>query len=237
MSNLHSIIERVHKLISLSRNANANEAAAAAAIANRLIDQYRLSKADLEMHAETVEPIEEDTGYIYESGRINPWKVYLIDVLVNHYGLTHWNDTDYTSGRKVTRIKVIGRKTDITIVKYMFAWLMSECQRLADLEAKGKGHVFVGSYCMGFVQGISLQLKNSRIEAQKEASTAAIVKIDARSREAQSFMYKLRPNLRTSVMRSHMQFNGNALSAGRVKGESMHLGASLNAGGTKLLSR
>jgi len=233
-SNLTSVIDRVQKLLALSKSSNANEAAAAAAAANRLIDQYRLSEADLESTTDSVEPIEEDAGYIYESGRINPWKSQLVSVLIRHYGLAAWNDTDFSTGRQVSRYRLVGRKSDITIAKYMFSWLTTECQRLSDREAKGKGRIYVGSYCLGFVNGVAAQLRLSRTDAQKGASSSAIVKIDSRSEEAEQVMRQLH-KLRSKKATSSSHIDYSAFSAGKNKGESLHLGASLGEGGTKLL--
>jgi hypothetical protein len=235
MSATSTIIERVQKLLALSKSTNASEAANAAAIANRLIDQHRLSEADLEVHSEVCEPPEQDDGFIYTSGRINPWKVRLMNSLITHYGLACWNDADWTTGRQVSRFRLVGRKSDITIAKYMFTWLSAECQRLSDKEAKGKGHVYVNSYCMGFVNGISTQLKSTRAEVQKSATSAAIIKIDARSKEAEDFMNQLNSNLRYRKGHSKSQMDYDAFSQGKSKGESMHLGAALGAGKTKLL--
>lgn len=237
MDTVAHIIERVQKLLALSTSSNANEAAAAAATANRLIDQYRLSTADLESKTEPAEPIEEDDGYIYESGRVNPWKTRLVDILVKHYGLAYWNDNTYATGRQVSRYRLVGRKSDITIAKYMFAWLTTECQRLSDKEAKGKGRIYVNSYCIGFVRGIGTQLKSSRVEVQKEASSSAIIKIDARSQEADAIMFQLHTGLKRGTSHSHSQLDGRAFAAGKSKGEALHLGNSLGAGGVKLLGK
>lgn len=234
MSNVSSVIDRVQKLLALSKSSNANEAAAAANAANRLIDQYRLSEADLATSIEMEEPIEEDQGYIYETGRLTPWKNTLVNVLVKHYGLAQWNDADYSKGRMFTRVKLVGRKSDITIAKYMFAWLTSECQRLSDREAKGKGRIYVGSYCLGFVRGVAEQLQVSRADAQKDASSTAIIKINQREEEANKFMNQLH-KLKKSGTASHVHIDYGAYSAGKTKGESLHLGSSLGAGGTKLL--
>lgn len=133
-----AIIEKVQKLLALSKSSNANEAAAAANAANKLIDTYRLSEADLECMADAGEPIEEDSEYIYESGKVTPWKTALVSHLVKHYGCVHWNDTSYATGRQVSRYRLVGRRSDIGITKYMFAYLSAECQRLAAIEAKGK---------------------------------------------------------------------------------------------------
>jgi hypothetical protein len=232
------IIEKVQKLLALSKSCNANEAAAAAAVANRLIDQYRLSEADLDADVEgELEPIEEDSDYLYQSGKITAWKQTLVSILVKHYGCAYWNDATYASGRKVTRYKLVGKRSDVGIVRYMFAWLTAECSRLADMEAKGCGRVFVASYCMGFVRGVGDQLASSRAEVQKTATSNAIVKIDERESASRTAMYKLHSNLRTSKAHSQARLDYNAFSMGKVKGSNLHLGASLNSGGTKMLGK
>jgi hypothetical protein len=232
------IIDKVQKLLALSKSSNVNEAAAAAAVANRLIDQYRLSSVDLNSNVEEdLEPIEEDQEYVYQSGKVTAWKQTLVSVLVKHYGCAYWNDTTYTSGRKVSRYKLVGKRSDVGIVRYMFAWLTSECSRLADLEAKGCGRVFVASYCMGLVNGVAGQLKSSRAEVQKDATSAAIVKLDEREAASRAAMYNLHSNLRTTKTHSQAQVDYNAFAMGRTKGSNLHLGASLNSGGTKMLGK
>lgn len=234
---LSPIIEKVQKLLALSKSANINEAAAAAAVANRLIDQYRLSTTDLDSSTGTdFDPIEEDPEYIYQSGKITAWKSLLISVLVKHYGCAYWNDTSYTTGRKVSRYRLVGKRSDIGITRYMFAWLTAECSRLADMEAKGMGRVFVASYCQGFVSGVAAQLRASRIEVQKDATSAAIVKIDAREEASRAAMYGMH-NLKSTKTTSQAQINSQAYSMGQSKGSSLHLGAKLSSGGTRLLGK
>ena len=231
------IIEKVQRLLALSKSANIHEASAAANAANKLIDTYRLSEADIECMSDAGEPIEEDSEYIYESGKITPWKTTLVHHLVKHYGCVHWNDTSYATGRQVSRYRLVGRRSDIGIAKYMFAYLTAECQRLAAIEAKGKGRVFVGSYCKGFVDGIATQLAASRKDAQQTASSNAIVKINAREEEAKAALYKFHTNLRTVKSQSHARIDASAFYQGKVQGQNMHLGASLSSGGAKMLNK
>ncbi len=236
MSDISPIIAKVQKLLALSKNnTSAEESANAARAANKLIDEYRLSEIDLEVQSEVVEPIEEDDGYIYESGKITGWKDLLISALVSHYGLSHWNDASWQTGRKVSRYRLVGRKSDISIAKYMFSWISSECSRLAGLYAKGQGRVYVSSYCSGFIVGVRDQLQASRKEVQKNASSAAIVKMDSRANEAKEFMYNLHSNLRPYKKSSSAQIDYSAYSNGRERGKLLHLGNHLGAGGVKLL--
>lgn len=238
MSVSSPIIEKVQKLLALSKSSNANEAAAAAAVANRLIDQYRLSQIDLETDTSAeMDPVEEDSDFVYESGKVTAWKQTLVSVLARHYGCAYWINCTYDTGRKVSHFKLVGKRSDIGITRYMFSWLMLECQRLADLEAKGCGRVFIASYCMGFVNGVAQQLQASRVEAQKEASSAAIVKIDARAAASKEAMYKLHTNLRPSRSISQAQVNGTAFAMGQQKGSNIHLGARIASGGPRLLGK
>lgn len=237
MSNITDIIDKVKRLQALSCSSNANEAAAAAAAANKLIDKYRLEAADLEVEDSTQnEAIENDSDYIYTSGRITVWRISLIKVLSIHYGVANFNDVSRESGRKVSRYRLVGRRSDIGIVRYMFSWLTSECERLARIEAYGMGKIFVASYCDGFVDGIATQLKLSRQQVRTEATSTAMVRIDARLQESMQGMYRLNKNLRMSKTVSHAHTDRMAFAAGQQRGQSTHLGASLGSGGTKLLN-
>lgn len=229
-----SVIDKVQKLLALSKSSNPNEAAAAAAAANRLIDQYRLQEVDFSTGSSESDPMAEDESYIYESGKITQWKAMLIGVLTTHYGVAFFNDTHYPEGRKVSRFKLIGRSSDIQITRYMFAWLTLECQRLADSQAKGLGRVFVASYCEGFVTGVHAQLKASREEAKKEATSNAIVKLDARLQESKDHMYSTH-KLRTVKQASYRKQDALAFSAGQQQGSNIHLGKAMGGSQVKLL--
>jgi hypothetical protein len=232
---LTSVIERVQKLLALSHSSNANEAAAAAAIANKLIDQYRLSEAEISTVSQDDDPFIEDDSYVYETGRITEWKRALVTGISNHYGVACFNDITMASGRKVSRYKLVGRKSDIQIARYMFGWLEMECQRLSDKEAKGRGRIYVASYCMGFVAGVREQLRASRKEAQQGATSMAIVKIDSRYQESRAFMYARRPDIHFSQTYSQTQIDHAGFASGQVRGKNIHLGSALNSGSVKTL--
>ena len=107
-----SIISRVQKLLNLSKSvANLNEAENAARAANKLIEEYRLSFSDLETNdPSTIEGVVEDDGYIYETGRVIPWKQSLVMAIASQYGVALINDTASSEkGRKISRFKLFGR--------------------------------------------------------------------------------------------------------------------------------
>lgn len=236
---LAETIETVRKLLALSTSSNAHEAANAAARANDLIDKYRLSMFDLEEAEVPVEPIVQDTDYIYQSGKVTVWKKHLMYTLTRHYGVAYWNDAGYNNGRKVSRYRMVGRKSDMDITRYMMSYLSLECERLSALEAKGTGlgRVFVSSYQEGFVAGITEQLRLSREAIKKEATSTAIVKIDSAYQEAEDSMYAMVPNLKTVKTRSYRRTDNHAYGMGKTRGQNIHLGSAMSAGSKiKLLS-
>lgn len=157
-------------------------------------------------------------------------------VLVSHYGCAAWNDATWISGRKYSRYRVVGRRSDIQIVKYFYSWLTLECERLSQKEARGMGKVFANSYCEGFVIGIAQQLKARRLEVQAQASSSAIVKLDERSNLARQELDRLHTNLKKDTSYSYSQRDVKAFGLGQNSGKNIHLGSSLSSsGGSKLL--
>lgn len=232
MKEIESIIERVKKLLSLSQSSNVNEAAAAAAAANRLIDKFRLSQSDL---INNDDQIVEDNEYIYETKKVTQWKLSLISVLSKHYGVVYYNSALIKNNRKHSRFILVGLKSDIEITKYMYTWLFCECQRLSNMNAKGRGKVFVSSYCDGFVVGINQQLSSSREEIKKEVGSS-IIKIDSRFSRANDFLNSNK-NLVIKNIVCHRKVNSEAFLAGKQQGNNLHLGASLKDSASKILKR
>lgn len=238
MDDLKSVIDKVKKLQSLSKSNNINEAIAAAAVANKLIDQYRLSQIDLEFtDIENSEPIEEDFEFVYETGKITQWKVHLAMILAQHYGCYIYNDNTFASGRKQSRLRLVGRRSDMAIHKYMFNWLQLECKRFCLKEAKGFGRVYADSYCKGFVNGIETQLKSSRLEVTKNINQVSLLKINKRESEAKEYLTS-KKNIHTNKARYVSHVDKFAYALGLDKGNKIHLGESLsdNVNG-KLLSK
>src|SRR2546421_209940 len=118
-----AVIEKVRKLRALATSQNAHEAAAAAAAADKLIQEHRLSEAELHAHA--------------------PGQVVL---------------------------RIYGTPSDIEIVRYMYAWLTTEAERLVN-HASVKGRTGRNSWFIGFVTGVREQL-----HAAKQATDVAATK-------------------------------------------------------------
>jgi hypothetical protein len=86
------------------------------------------------------------------------------------------------------------------------------------------------------VSGVREQLSASRAEVQQQASSSAIVKINAREKEAQDALFQMHNNLKMKKVHSQAQLDGKAFGMGQQQGKSIHLGSSLSAGNSRLLN-
>jgi hypothetical protein len=230
---MNNIIDKIRKLRSLATSSNVNEAASAARAADKLAQEHRISEEEIAYADPSLaeKPVE-DTGVLYETARITRWVSDLSVFLAEHYGCVMWNDCRWgesESGRKITRYRLVGRKSDIELTHYMFAFCHSEITRLSALNAHGNGRVYVSSYCEGAVAGIREQLRLQKEETKKTAEmngqSMALVRLDERAKEAKVVLHDLHKNLgKSKATKTHRQFDGNAYDSGKQAGKSIHLG-------------
>ncbi len=133
---------------------------------------------------------------------------------------------------------VAGRKSDIEVLNYMFAYISTECDRITLQHSKGKGRTFAESYRRGFVDGVLTQLDASRQTAVKASSDPqALVKLDDRTKEARRHVESATKLSKGKVSYSS-RTDSSAFQSGQSAGRSMHLGQSLGASSrTRLLSQ
>lgn len=222
-----AVIERVKKLLALSKSDNANEAAAAMAVAQRLMSEHQIAEAELE----TCEPDERaqvevdplDVGGV----TLAYWKGSLGCGLAKIHGCRAWTTRGKT-GAKV--LVIVGRPSDVATVRYLYAWLVLETERLAQRNAMGGGRSYADSYRKGCVAGILAAMRQADSEVRATATGSALMRLDARRAECEALLPE---NLRKTQSRVT---DGGAFSRGREHGSRIHTGGTLGASRTRLLS-
>lgn len=224
------IVEKVKKLLALSKSSNINEATNAAAIANKLILQHRISEESLAVSEQEYyhhsEPMFDDNVPVYISAHITLWKARLLCVLAHHHGCAVWNDKASASSkgkRGVSRFRLIGRYVDVQLVRQLFVWLIHRIQHFSEMECRGYGYVTRNSYCNGIVKGLESLFRKARDQA---ANTSESFLQNARRREkdAQEYMYRkynLVPNAK-----ARRTFDSEAFQRGI--GVGTHLGGNIS---------
>lgn len=217
----NDIVEKVRKLLALSKSSNINEAATAASVANKYIVQYRLSEADYaekkEKSGTDQSDMFDDPEPVYASARVTPWKLQLACVLAQHYGCAIWNDRVMNQGNRYqSRFRLIGKYNDVKFTKYMFSWLVNEISRHSEIECRGMGHATYASYCLGAVKGVDSLLRETRekaiVQAKNSGHSSAIVRLNAREQEAQKYMYSKYHLVNPTPQKP--RFNPNAFERG-----------------------
>jgi hypothetical protein len=225
------IIDKVRKLLKLSESSNANEAALAAAAAQRLIDEYNLSAALLSVETDEPEnePIEDtlrDGKPLDAQKKLQTWRYALADVLAEVNGCQIY--------RYKGSIELTGRKSDTDKVRYLYGYLINETNRLCDRDGEGCGRTWRNNYRIGVVDTIALRLreehnkfKNQAREQVSSDSVAlvkvdkALARIDARRTDAEDWLDKNR-NIRHRMTSA----KGDELARllGRIAGQSITIG-------------
>ncbi len=177
------LIAQINALRALSTSSNPNEAAAAARIAEKKIQEYQLSQSELEMAPAIYDEEDADLQGVYVTGEREGWRADLAHNLADlHYCASI---STYTPQEGV---RVFGEMEDLATVKYLYAWLESEVARLA-LES-GKSARWQRTFTEGAVEGIYRAMSKGKKEARKEATTTALVFVGDRQKSAE--MQKVR---------------------------------------------
>ena len=225
MSHEAKVIERIRKLLALSKSSNEHEAATAAARATELMAEHQIAQAQLDMNTET-DPIGE---YVLERGkRAVSWKVILSTALMRAFAC------DSIQGRRKSGVVmvIVGRQSNVAAVRYMYAYLVAELERLAAQgwraarDRRSGARSWKNSFRVNAAAVIARRLKEARKHAMDEAradpqNTLALTKIDKYAEELAAYMSQYQ-NLHRRVVRVYD--HGGAGAAGRRAGRSVNLG-------------
>ena len=147
------IMKKIDKLLALQNSSNEHEALSASLMAQKLLAKYNIDIENIRGVVE--EEIEEASVYV-ESG--NKWKYNLADVIANNYRCKV-----YFKGSE--RVVFRGYRTDIIVARRVYAYLFSVAKRLGkNYEKKhrenyGYADGIFTSYCIGFINGVRLELE------------------------------------------------------------------------------
>jgi hypothetical protein len=123
------ILDRVKKLLALSTSSNVNEAATAAAAAQKLMLEHRLTEADVS---------DTQDGQMFElsmgaAGFASRWKFVLVTAVARSF---FCEAIGLLVGRR-RKVRIVGRREDTEIAARVFRYLLAEINRLAKSEIEG----------------------------------------------------------------------------------------------------
>lgn len=184
---MNKIVDRIRKFIALSENNNSpEEAAQAAARAQEMMFQHQISEADLDLSSNEKrdpEEVVDDSVMTDDKLKRDVWKASLANQLAHAFGCKMYTYRDWKT--KECAYRVVGLKSVVQTIGYMFTYLVSEIERLADAawvaeRAAGRqptsaARTWKNSFRLGAVHTVAGRLKEQRAEQdqQVEAMVAA----------------------------------------------------------------
>jgi hypothetical protein len=229
------VIAKISQLRALSASTHSRaESETTAAMAAKLIAQYQLDEAILQQEKGEASDIDVNLEtFLYETGKIVPWKSSLAIGLASLNGLFIFNSPTWSeTRRRVTRYRIIGSSSAIEITKYMWEYLVNEVPRLAkeNIDSGGKRGVNVEreSYCSGVVAGFIAKMKAEKAEVIKTNETAMVL-VENFAKKAEDLWRKETGKTlsKHSGPASKAQRNHSAYSSGYTQGQSMSVNKGL----------
>jgi len=241
---MEKVLNKIRKLLELSKSSNEHEAALAAARAAQLMLEHQLEVADLEAagQAQADEPIVEEA--IGEDGKIVHWHASIASGLAESMGAQAIVFADRRG--RAAHYMVIGPPSTLAAVRYMYAYLAREIDRLANAaykrECTERAHAHMPEpsarrWKASFRVGAA-HVVRERLNAQREATLRqaresghgqALMVLDRKGDEIDRFVKQHHPRLRT-MGSSAGQGSRSGYQAGRSAGQGIALG-----GGDKAL--
>lgn len=226
-------LDKVARLLRLAKSDNPHEAALAASKAQDIIDRYKLGEVALDYEKpKPEEPIKEFEapldGESHKSA--STWKIRLAVSIC-----------ESNQCKVILRggaILLIGRPSDAESVRYLYAWLAQEVDRLAERDAKGNGKSWANNFRLGVVDAIGAKVAEQktitqngvRTEAFAKAGESALVRVEqsivALKKRAEDVEEWTKKNLKLRKRTTaRTQYHPSAREAGMKAGEEIRLGS------------
>ena len=150
------IAEKIRKLLALAaNNPSQEESASALAKAQALMTEHKIEQAILDSSKPTAQEENIFSMLGAQEGVTGAyWKVTLAGVLGDANGVFI-----YKSGKA---IGVVGKKSNIQALTYMFAYCIGEIEKLSKLHCKGLGHSYANDFKRGCVSAIGNAIRKER---------------------------------------------------------------------------
>lgn len=224
-------LDQIKKLFALASSPNEHEAAAAAAMAARLMEKHAITAAMLDVPAADAPRVEDDPLDVQP--RSTTWRLRLAMAVAMAHGC--YILVRGFQGEASRNLHLVGRADDTATARYVFAYLARAVEQLAKAQA-GRGATWLNNYKLGVVDSIGLRLKAGQDAARREARAAAasdlatgaateraIARVDARSEDAKTAAMKSSPEAKLHTPRPGA-FDADARQRGRLDGRTVDLG-------------
>jgi hypothetical protein len=213
------VLDKVKKLLALSKSPSEAEAAAALAKASVLLAKYGLSMAEVQQEEDVQEAV------LLEKKRLRAWESALVSVVCK----ASFTEALHYRSQGAGRILLIGREVNIVTAKELFGYLHHLTLILGRTHSSKIAHV--DSFRLGLVQRIGERLaeqnQSEQGSDQERASgneeKALVLRADAAAKTENHAFIKQKYG-RTTTRRSGRRVEADSYYHGRAVGDTVNLG-------------
>lgn len=174
------IIDRIRKLLALSKSPNEHEAASAAEKAQALLLEYNLSRSELEGSNAKL-----DEGYVINSELVTesvPWRRGLVGAVARLYLCSYFFKHQYhdrpNSRKQGAYLRtdehfIVGTPSNVNVAQMMAKYLMDTVDRLAR-DAAATQHVNRSAYATSFKHGCAIRLWRRIMDRIEDAKRGTV---------------------------------------------------------------
>jgi len=159
------LIDKIKKLLALSKSPNESEAELAARRVHELLTKYNLSMDDIEEK-------EIREGNIISGRALKKWRHLLIDAVAKYY---YCQSLQYTSNSGYYRMVFIGQKHNIFICKSMYEYLEKAILKECKIIHKNAKNTYRENFKIGMVIRISERMEELAKEIFAPGEKALVV--------------------------------------------------------------
>jgi hypothetical protein len=234
MTAREKLVDRIRKLMELGdegRNNSVNEAATAAALAQKLMFENKISMAELEIDESEDPIIERDVWASEKAKRVTTWKNHLLaGIAFNNFCRLVNRRSRYNGFKNATKAQVLiyGRQQDVESVLYMYQYLVKEVERLClqeaakNFEPKEPGRKkWSNSFRIGAADTIGMRLSQERRAQEVKAAESFTALIKREDAAVKAYVHQKHPHLRRGP--SVTISDGGGYGAGQRAGRDINL--------------
>lgn len=180
-----AVLEKISKLLNLSKSSNPNEAANAMAKAQALMDEHRLEMSAIPTHGVQEAFAVDEGNPIYVGGKRAWWREILVDVITRENGCTHFVRSSWR-GKNMIHYIFVGRPSDTAVARYLYAFCEAEVVRLTKQHSAGRGAIYANTFRESCAATLAARLASDH--GTPEAPTSAGLVVRTLAEQADEYM-------------------------------------------------
>jgi len=165
-----AILDKIKKLIALSKSSNINEAETARTMADKLIEKYSVTEEEL--GSIESKPLYGEDEKLFVTIGIVGWKQQLALAVATHFECQIIQEEVVPGeGDHQFEYYIYGDNDQVKDTRFAFNTFIKKVDELCYIKCFNKGPVYIDSYCEGVIESIKINIKMYGIDIPKVRST------------------------------------------------------------------